>query len=186
MSELSLTKPKLSIKVQVLATLAAVAGAVALPQVFHLLGRISGVGTLPGEMLLPMHLPILLVGLLAGPWAGAVSGVLGPLVSFWLSGMPTAAMLPFMMIELGAYGLFAGLLRHTKLPTTVKVLAAQLAGRAVRAVAILVAVYGFSDTAVSVASIYKSILTGLFGILLQLIVLPLICYRVEQAMRHEG
>ena len=122
-------RPRLSVKVQTIATLAAIVGAVAVPQVFHLLGAASGLGTSLGEAFLPMHLPIILVGLLAGPYAGAIAGLLGPLASFALSGMPGIVMLPFMMIELCGYGLSAGLLRNTKLPTFGKVVIAQIAGR---------------------------------------------------------
>ncbi|MBE6546214.1 MAG: ECF transporter S component [Ruminococcaceae bacterium] len=179
------TKQRLSIKAQVLATLCAIVSAVALPQIIHWLGRVSGLGTLPGEVFLPMHLPIMLVGLLAGPYAASVAGLLGPAVSFALSGMPTAATLPFMMIELCAYGLVAGLLRICRMPTTLKVLIVQLAGRGARAVAVLLAVYAFSNTAVSPTSIYTSIVTGLFGMILQLVLLPLICHRVEHMMQHE-
>ena len=50
-------KPFLSLKTQVLATCAAIAGAVALPQLFHMVGALSGLGTAPGEIFLPMHLP---------------------------------------------------------------------------------------------------------------------------------
>jgi len=145
----------------------------------------SGLGSALGETFLPMHLPILLVGLLAGPYAGAVAGLLSPLASFALTGMPASAMLPFMMIELCAYGLVAGLLRICRMPTTLKVLIVQLAGRGARAVAVLLAVYAFSNTAVSPTSIYTSIVTGLFGMILQLVLLPLICHRVEHMMQHE-
>ena len=175
----TLSKPRLSMKVQTIATLSAIVGAVAVPQIFHLLGVASGLGTALGEAFLPMHLPILLVGLLAGPYAGAISGLLGPLCSFALSGMPGAAMLPFMMIELCAYGLVAGLLRNIKLPTIGKVVAAQIAGRAMRAVAILLAVYAFGNGQVNVSTIWTSIATGLFGLVLQWALLPLIVYRVE-------
>lgn len=179
------TPKKLSVKVQTLAAISAIVGAVALPQVFHGLGAISGLGTALGEAFLPMHLPIILVGLLAGPYAGAVSGMLAPLVSFMLSGMPRAAMLPFMMIELCCYGLFAGLLRNVKLPSLAKVVTVQIAGRAVRAVAILLAIYAFGSTAVSVAVIWKSILTGLPGLLLQWCLLPLIVFWVENRSKNE-
>ena len=126
-----------SVKVQALATLAAIVGAVAIPQIFHVVGAISGMGTGLGEAFLPMHLPIILVGLLAGPYAGAIAGAFGPLVSFALSGMPGLAMLPFMVIELAAYGLIAGLLRTANMPTIAKVLLVQVGGRVVRAAAIL-------------------------------------------------
>lgn len=177
-------KPRLSVKAQTLATVAAIIGAVVIPQIFHALGAISGLGTTLGEAFLPMHLPIILVGLLAGPYAGAIAGVLGPVASFALSGMPMAAMLPFMMIELGAYGLFAGLLRGVKIPTTVKVIAVQIAGRAVRAIAVLLAVYAFGNKSVRVDSIWLSLGTGIFGLVLQWVLLPLIVYRVEHAGRR--
>ena len=180
----TIERPRLSVKVQTLAALAAIVGAVAVPQVFHLLGVASGLGTSLGEAFLPMHLPIILVGLLAGPYAGAIAGLLGPLASFALSGMPGIVMLPFMMIELCGYGLAAGLLRNTKLPTFGKVVIAQIAGRAVRAVAILAAVYLLGNESVRVASIWTSIATGLFGIALQWALLPLIVYRVENLKKE--
>lgn len=185
MSSITLQKPKLSVKVQSLAAISAVAAAVALPQLFHAMGAVSGLGTALGEIFLPMHLPVILVGLLAGPYAGAVAGLLSPLCSFALSGMPYFAMLPFMMIELFVYGLAAGLLRNIKLPDAAKVLAAQIAGRAVRAVAILISVYGFGNGTVGAAVIWKSIPAGIFGIVLQLVLIPLIVYRVENLKRYE-
>lgn len=181
----TMERPRLSVKAQTLATLTAIVGAVAVPQIFHLLGAVSGLGTALGEIFLPMHLPIILVGLLAGPYAGAISGLLGPLCSFALSGMPGIVMLPFMMIELCAYGLFAGLLRHVKAPTVVKVVATQIAGRAVRAIAILIAVYALGNETIRVASIWTSISTGLFGLVLQWSFLPLLVYRVESMKAHE-
>lgn len=95
-------KPRLSVKAQTLAAILAIAGAVALPQLFHVMGAVSGLGTKLGETFLPMHLTIFLAGFLAGPCAGAAAGLLAPLVNFALTGMPTSAMLPFMMIELCA------------------------------------------------------------------------------------
>lgn len=179
-------KPRLSVKAQTLATIAAIVGAVAVPQLFHVFGSMSGLGTALGETFLPMHLPILLVGLLAGPYAGAISGLLGPLASFALSGMPGIAMLPFMMIELCIYGLAAGLLRNVNLPTIFKVLVAQVAGRAVRAAAILISVYAFGYEKIGVAVIWTSIGAGIFGLVLQWALLPLIVYRVENLKKLEG
>lgn len=180
----TMEKPRLSVKTQTVAAIVAIVGAVAVPQLFHAVGAVSGLGTALGETFLPMHLPIILVGLLAGPYAGAISGLLGPLCSFALSGMPGIAMLPFMMIELCAYGLFAGLLRKVKLPTVVKVLGVQIGGRAVRAAAILLSVYVFGNQAVSVAVIWQSIRTGLFGLLLQWALIPLLVYRVENLKKR--
>lgn len=182
MQNLSMTEKKLSVKKQSIAALAAVVGAVALPQIFHILGAASGLGTALGEAFLPMHLPIILVGLLAGPYAGAAAGVISPLLSFALTGMPGAVMLPFMCIELCAYGLFAGMLRNVKLPTIAKVFAVQLGGRLVRAAAILIGVYAFGSP-VQPSMICTSIAVGAFGIALQWTLIPLAVYRVENSAK---
>ena len=121
--------PKLSLGTKTAATLLAIVAAVVLPQLFHVIGAVSGQGTMLGVAFLPMHLPIIFVGLIAGPAVGAIAGAAAPLVSFLLSGMPMLAMLPLMMVELCAYGLVAGLLRGIKLPSLAKVVIAQLAGR---------------------------------------------------------
>ena len=181
----TMEKPRLSVKAQTLAAIAAVAGAVAVPQIFHALGAAFGAGTALGETFLPMHLPVLLVGLLAGPYAGAVAGLFGPLVSFALSGMPGIVMLPFMMLELCVYGLVAGLLRNIKLPVVMKVLVAQIAGRIIRAAAILAAVYGLGSESVPLASIWISIGTGIYGIVLQWALLPVIVHCVERMKNEE-
>ena len=91
--------PRLSLSVKAAATVLAIVAAVALPQLFHVIGAVSGQGTALGVAFLPMHLPIIFIGLIAGPAVGAIAGAAAPLVSFLLSGMPMLAMLPFMMIE---------------------------------------------------------------------------------------
>ena len=72
-----------------------------LPQVFHLL--------LLGTALSPMHLPVLLCGLVCGWSYGLLCGVFGPLLSYLLSGMPGPAALVSMVPELCVYGLATGL-----------------------------------------------------------------------------
>lgn len=187
MSTISSTaaKPRLSVKKQTLAALLAVIGAVAVPQLFHAMGAVSGLGTALGETFLPMHLPIILVGLIAGPYAGAASGLLGPLASFALTGMPGAVMLPFMMIELCAYGAAAGLLRNAKLPNIAKVLAVQVVGRAIRAMAILIAVYALGNESIKIPVIWISILTGIPGLVLQWSLIPLMMFRIESIKKNE-
>lgn len=179
-------KPQLSLRAKTIYAAAAIAGAVVLPQLFHTFGALSGLGTSVGEAFLPMHLPIILVGLLAGPLAGAAAGFFAPLVSYALSGMPSAVMLPFMVAELCAYGLFAGLLRNVKMPSVPKVLLVQIGGRLVKAAAVAAAFYIFGSENVTVLSVLTSVYTGIFGIALQLVLIPLIVYRAENHKSHEN
>ena len=177
---------KLSVKTQILATIASIAGAVALPQLFHVLGAISGVGTALGEILLPMHLPVIFCGLIAGPVAGAITGFFSPIISFMLTGMPKAVMLPFMIIELLSYGLIAGLIRKAGFNTFIKVVIAQLGGRAIRAAAILFFTYIIGKATVPVSIIWTSILTGGMGIILQWCLIPLAVYFTEDCIKNES
>lgn len=176
----AITSKKLSVKTQTIGAFIALISAVALPQIVHVIGAVSGMGTSLGEIFLPMHLPIILMGFLVGPYAAGIAGLLSPLVSFALTGMPTSVMLPFMMIELCVYGICAGLLRNAKMPAIVKVLIAQIAGRAVRAGAIAIGFYAFG-TAVNPKVALTSITAGLFGIILQLVIIPLAVYRLKEA-----
>ena len=66
--------PKLSLGTKTAATLLAIVAAVVLPQLFHVIGAVSGQGTMLGVAFLPMHLPIIFVGLIAGPAVGAIAG----------------------------------------------------------------------------------------------------------------
>ena len=175
-------------KTKTVAAVLAVIAAVALPQAFHALGMVTNMGTALGETFLPMHLSIFLVGLFAGVWAGLFAGLLSPVLSFALTTlmgepMPALAMLPFMVIELGVYGLTVGLLANIKMPTICKLLIAQIMGRAVRAVALVIGVYVFGAS-VPVAIIWNSLLAGLPGLILQWVLVPLIVFYVEKKARR--
>ena len=156
--------PKLSLSIKAAATVLAIVAAVALPQLFHVIGAVSGQGTMLGVAFLPMHLPIIFVGLIAGPAAGAIAGAAAPLASFLLSGMPMLAMLPLMMVELFAYGLVAGLLREVKLPSLVKVVIVQLAGRVVLTAATAIAVFAFGSSTTVAATWTCDLAAGLPGL----------------------
>lgn len=179
-----LERPLPKIRVQAAAGALAVASAVVLPQIVHWAGAMMGVGTGLGEMLLPMHLPILLVGLLAGPWAGCAAGLLSPLVSFALSGMPGIPMLPFMVLELGAYGLVAGLVRSATCPVLLKVIAAQIVGRLVRASALCVMSAMLPGMALSI--LWSTTLAGLPGLVCQWALIPLIIMMLDRKAAQQG
>lgn len=167
-----------TVKTKTLAAIGAVTAAVALPQLLHLLGIVSNMGTTLGETFLPMHIAILAAGLLGGGTVGAVSGALAPLISFALSGMPSIYMLPFMMIELASYGLICGLLANKSMPTLAKLLIAQIGGRAVRAVFIVGAFY-LLGSKIAPAVIWTSIAAGLPGLILQWALIPLLIYYIN-------
>lgn len=151
---------------------------VVLPIAFHVIPK-------AGSVLLPMHLPVLLCGLACGPVYGLLCGILGPVLSSVLTGMPPAAMLPAMICELAVYGLVSGLLLRlvrTGKPVLnlyVSLVGAMLAGRLCYGVLnALIFKAGEYSLAVWMTSAF---VTGLPGILVQLVVVPVLVLALQKA-----
>lgn len=90
-------------------TAVCIALCVVLPMAFHSIQN-------AGAIFCPMHIPVLLCGLLVGWPYGLLCGLAGPLLSSLLTGMPAMGYLPCMMVELGAYGLLCGLFMNLCAP----------------------------------------------------------------------
>lgn len=172
-------RQSMSFKRKTLLTAAAISASVILPWLLHALGHVLHIGTNVGEIFLPMHIFVMAAGFVLGPGYGAVTGIAAPVLSFVLTSMPTAVMLPFMVIELCAYGFFSGILSNMRFNSALKVGAVQLLGRAVKALAILTAI-GFLDSPLQAKIIYTSIIMGLPGIALQLIAVPFIVRKINE------
>ncbi|MFC2041589.1 ECF transporter S component [Chloroflexota bacterium] len=94
---------------------------------------------LAGPTFLPMHIFVLIAGLAFGWRAGLIVGLLTPLTSYAVSGMPVLRVLPQIAIELSAYGLVAGILREKlNLRVLWSLLGAMIAGRLAMCLAVLV------------------------------------------------
>ena len=138
-----------------------------------------------GNIFLPMHIPVLLCGLICGGVFGLLCGLLGPFLSCVITGMPLMALLPGMMTELAIYGLGAGcmmsLVRTKKLHADlyislfVSMLAGRLIGGAARAFIFLPGNYTIAIWAMG------AFVTGLPGAVIQLILLPAIVRVLEKA-----
>lgn len=162
-----------NVKKLVIAALMVALG-VLLPMLFHVLGA--------GTVLLPMHIPVLLCGLLCGvPW-GAACGLIVPFLSSAVTGMPPLFPVAVSMsLELCAYGALTGLFyRNFKWNLYVSLLAAMLAGRAVSGLTnavlfgIIGAPYGFE------AFLTASFATALPGIAIQIVFIPALVFALEK------
>lgn len=146
-----------------------------LPSAFHFIGA--------GPVFLPMHIPVILCGMLCGWQYGAACGFITPLLSSILTGMPPIfPTAPAMMLELCAYGCLSGLLyRRVKLNIYAALPLAMLGGRVVSGLAnaLFMGVankpYGLS------AFLSGAFVTAVPGILLQLIIIPLLVVSVQRA-----
>lgn len=129
---------------------------------------------IPGTVLLPMHLSIFMGALVLGPKYGALLGVLTPIVSSVLTGMPPAfPMLPIMIFELGTYGLITGWVFQKTNKIYVSMLPAMVVGRLVYG-AVFTTLTLVSAAPLRALAPLAALTTGLPGIVLQLIFVPIV------------
>ena len=160
-----------------------VASAVVFPQILHTLGVALGIGGQLGQMLLPMYLLVMILGFYRGEIPGAITGLLAPLVSFAITGMPAEALLPYITLELIATGIFAGAMTRVKFFAPLKVLAVQVMAKAVRVFVYAIALYTTTG-AVSASALTAGILTSVPGLILQLVAVTLLIVKKEG--KHNG
>lgn len=147
-----------------------------LPMAFH---SVPNAGTI----FLPMHIPVLLCGLICGWPFGFICGLLGPAISS-LTGMPPLAMLPSMMVECGVYGLVSGLMmrfvrtKNTYADLYISMGTAMVLGRVVAGLAKALV---FSPGTAPFAWVTTSLVTGIPGIIIQLVVMPAVIFALTRA-----
>ncbi len=150
---------------------------VVLPQAFHMIPN-------AGSVILPMHIPVLIAGFFVGPVYGLACGILTPLLSHLIFGMPPAPVLPGMLCELAVYGLMTGLLNQVVksdnaiVKAYIVLIGAMLCGRVT---------YGILNALIFRAGSYSfaawtsaAFVTAIPGILIQLILIPILVTRLQK------
>ena len=149
---------------------------VVFPIVFHQVA-------LSGRIFLPMHIPIFLAGIFVGPLGGLVVGLVCPTLSFFLTGMPPPYAVPLMSMELPIYGVSIGILiRWIKLPI-LSLLISMILGRLAFGLGLFVLGQFLSLPYGLEAFIKVSVIAGLPGIAIQLILIPLLMETVQLAQK---
>ncbi|MFW6022581.1 MAG: ECF transporter S component [Halanaerobiaceae bacterium] len=142
---------------------------IVLPMVFHLFAG-------GGSVFLPMHIPVLLAGVLLGPESGLITGILTPLLSSIFTGMPPVLpVLPIMIIELALYGFSIAILIK-KFNIYISLIISIIIGRigAGLVVTIMVHLFNFKLPSNPLLYLWGTITTGLPGIIIQLVFIPLL------------
>lgn len=168
------------------ALLAAVA--VILASVFHAFGDVT-----VSSLFSPMHFPVLLCGVLCGPYLGLICGIVAPLISFLSTGgarPPFPAQLIPMIVELAAYGFMTGLMRWLflknrktyKFASVLALVVAMIAGRVLNA--FVGAFFLMGDKQTYFAALGTKFLGNFTstwaGILLQLVLIPAILFALQR------
>jgi len=130
-----------------------------------------------------MHIPVLLCGLLCGPLYGLLCGIIVPILSTLMTGMPPAyPILPMMLFQLLAMGFVSGLLyRKIRLNLYVSLVASMAAGWVLYGLSFGALLLGNSGLDPSL-SVWASLLAGIPGIIIQLILIPAIMILLKRAL----
>ena len=133
-----------------------------------------------GNMMLPMHIPVLLCGLICGWQYGAVLGFVLPLLRYLVFGMPVLFPTGIAMaFELMTYGLVIGLVYSRSRWKCIialyrALIAAMLAGRLVWAAAQVI-LLGVSGSVFTVQMFLAgAFLNAVPGIIIQLVLIPVV------------
>lgn len=163
---------------------------VLVPRIFHMLGN-----PILGQMFLPMHIGVFIAGIFLGKYYGLWIGFATPLLNFLISGMPPIPISIFMAIELAAYGFFAGFLMSDKVIPKLKIfgrdikiyislILTMIIGRLVYAFVLLMAAEVFAMRVPKPLSIVASTMTGIPGIIIQLVFVPVIVYALKRTTQE--
>lgn len=151
---------------------------IVLPQALHVIPN-------AGSIFLPMHIPVLLCGLICGAPFGLMCGVIGPLLSSIITGMPPAAVLPSMIVECTAYGCFAGLFMtwvytgNSCVDLHISLLSAMLIGRIAAGITkALIFTSGEMSLRIWITAHF---ITSFPGIIIQIALLPAVIHTLEKA-----
>ncbi len=146
-----------------------------LPIVFHAIGQ--------GTVFLPMHIPVILGGfILSLPFALSV-GIITPILSSVLTGMPPVfPVLPFMVFELATYGLVTSFLyRRLKLNVYVSLIGAMITGRIVATIVVWILINFFFATLPNpLVWVVGTVTAGIPGIVVQLALIPVLVLALDR------
>lgn len=135
-----------------------------------------------GRVLLPMHIPVLLCGMICGAPYGLIVGVMAPILRSMLFGMPP--MLPnavIMSFELGAYGLVSGLayqyLRGSYRGALYSLLIAMFLGRIIWGIVAFIVYKAMGIPFTFHIYMTQAFLGAIPGIILQIVLIPILVYK---------
>lgn len=140
-----------------------------------------------GNMLCPMHIPVLLCGLLCGPMYAGLVGAVAPILRFMLFGMPKlypsgAAM----CFELAAYGIAAGMLLKAlpkrKSSIYAALIGAMLVGRVIWGVVMTIIMAAGGGAFTMSAFIAGAFVNAVPGIIVHIVLIPVIVMALQKAV----
>lgn len=146
-----------------------------IPSIFHSTG-------IPGTVFLPMHIPVLLGGFLLPIPLAVMLGFATPILNSLLTGMPPMfPMMIIMMFELAVYAFVASLLyRKFNWNIIISLIISMIIGRIVAGLVVFLLIVLFTVQMDPILFVKAGVITGLPGIIIQLILIPSLMYVINK------
>ncbi|MEA1974771.1 MAG: ECF transporter S component [Bacillota bacterium] len=152
--------------------------AIIVPMIFHY----ANIG---GAIFLPMHIPVLLAAFYVNPLYAMLVGILSPLLSSIFTSMPPMYPIAVIMVfELGVYGLVTSLI-YKKFNLIISLIGGMITGRLVAGVMVFVLQSSFGLKMNPYMYIKGIIITGMPGIIIQLLIIPVIVKKFNLAINNK-
>lgn len=152
-----------------------------LPRIVNFVGSIT-----LGNLISPMHIPVFLTALILGPFFGVVIGFITPLLSTLLTSMPpfSPPITVLMAFELAAFAFVAGYLYSKKSKNIyLSLISAMIIGRLIYGLALLFIGPIFAFSPPFLPFMRGVFITGIPGMIIQLIVIPPIIEKITPIKR---
>ena len=148
---------------------------VIIPSIFHTTG-------VDGRIFLPMHISVLLGGVLLPPIYALLLGMLTPILNSLLTGMPVLFPSALIMIfELSAYAFIVSYLyRKLKVPIIISLIISMIIGRIVAGGVVYILSTFFAQKMDPILFIEGSIITGLPGIVIQIVLITTLMHAINK------
>ena len=139
-----------------------------LPMIFHTVN-------LSGTIFSPMHLPVMLGGFLLGPAYGAAIGIITPVLSSILTGMPPLMpVMPMMALELLGYGFMSGLLFSKTKKIYLSLIVSIIFGRLCSMLAAFILSLTVAPQISPIPYVLSGIVNSFPAIIIQLVLIPIL------------
>lgn len=145
-----------------------IAFGIILPMIFHTVN-------MAGPIFLPMHIPVLIGGFLLGPIYGGLVGLITPILSGLMTGMPPIVpMMPIMAFELCGYGIITGFLFNKTKNTYISLIGAMIGGRLFAMVGEFLVSITIAPQVNPVIFIFGNLAQAIPGMLIQIVFIPIL------------
>lgn len=135
-------------------------------------------------IILPIHIPVIIAGLLLGPISGISVAVFTPILSNIFCGFPHIEELFFIIFELFCYGCIAGFLKNKNINTYIILIILFILARVIYFGGMWFLGNIINVGYISIKSIIKIIIEQIPGMILQIIVIPPLLKKVKSGLEE--